>query len=111
MLAAAEDDEGGDEDEDEDEEMGVGVGVDVGVAVEELAAMTAAFCAGADGPGVALVEESLLPELPPLLEPLPALLALPSNTSKFAFTPFGTVTTQKAAPPAPSVLAPIIWLT
>ena len=35
----------------------------------------------------------------------------PSNTTKFAFAPGGTVTTQKLAPPTPSVLVPSISFT
>ena len=40
----------------------------------------------------------------------PAPLIGPSKTTKLAVTPLGTVTTQKFAPPAPSVLLPTISL-
>jgi len=40
----------------------------------------------------------------------PAPFKEPSNTTKFAVVPLGTVTTQKFAPPAPSVLLPTISL-
>ena len=46
-----------------------------------------------------------LPLLPPLFPPDS------SKISKFALTPLGTVTTQKAAPPAPSAWPPTIWFT
>ena len=102
VLAAAEVEEG----------AGVDVEVDAGVdiVVEELTATTAAFCTGADGPAEELAGGPSLLELL-LLELLPALLALPSKTSKYALTPFGTVTTQNVAPPAPTELDPTIWLT
>lgn len=53
---------------------------------------------------VEVLEELLLEELlEGLLELLPLLPA--SKTTMFAFLPLGTVTTQKAAPPAPSALS------
>lgn len=49
-------------------------------------------------------DDPSLPPPPPLLPPL-------SNTTIWAFSPLGTVTTQNAAPPAPSSVLPIISLT
>lgn len=61
------------------------------------------------GDGELLEAFALLDELPPEL--LPAPLKPPSNTTKLALLPLGTVTTQKLAPPAPSVLVPVISFT
>lgn len=63
--------------------------------------------------------DELVPAPPPLLVllvllplPLPLLLSPPAvKTTKFAVDPFGTVTTQKAPPPAPSLAEPTISLT
>jgi hypothetical protein len=54
---------------------------------------------------LAEAEDQELPADPELLP------AEPSKTSKFAVAPGGTVTTQKAPPPAPSVLLPTISFT
>ena len=71
--------------------VGVGVGVDVGVGDALL-----------DGAAEELEEpEPPEPEEPPL----------PPVTTKFALTPCGTVTTQKLAPPAPSLCWPTSSLT
>ena len=104
------------------EELGAadGVGVGVGLGVEDTAALVGAattccwICtelttgaeeeAGADGGADAEAEDPPPP-------PLPAPESGPWKTTKLALTPCGTVTTQKAAPPAPSVFAPTISFT
>ena len=58
--------------------------------------------------GAAEDEGELLCCPEPQLELLPPE---PWKTSKFAVAPLGTVTTQKAPPPAPSVLLPTISFT
>lgn len=92
-----------------DDDNGEGVGEDVD---ELLPTATCCFCA-IEGAAAKLTEETgELLDSPDLPEPesSPALLRPPSNTTKFALTPSGTVTTQKLAPPAPSLLLPTISL-
>ena len=73
-----------------------------------------------DGAGEEELEDGLGSSLPPSfgfssllpfpLSPEPPLLPA-SKTTIVAWVPLGTVTTQKAAPPAPSVPLPVISLT
>ena len=91
VLEGADDEDGGVEEEDAADELGLG--------------FTTAFSL-ATGEGAGLLAEELA-----TAELLPAPLKPPSKTTKFALTPLDTVTTQKLAPPAPSVVAPTISLT
>ena len=80
--------------------VAVGVGVDVGVGDgdgegEELGVSLGCLLSCSGGP--------------PDPDPLP--FSPPSKTTKLAVAPLGTVTTQNAAPPAPSELQPSIWFT
>ena len=88
-----------------------GEGVDEGVD-ELLPTATCCFCATEGAAAILTDETGELLDLSDLSEPEspPALLRPPSNITKFALTPSGTVTTQKLAPPAPSLLLPTISL-
>ncbi|CAF9904645.1 MAG: hypothetical protein HETSPECPRED_004745 [Heterodermia speciosa] len=95
-----------------EEDRGVGVGVGsgmgfgVGVGVGEADGVELEMGSGmSELPGTCATECGAPPET--LSEPL----IPPSKTTKLAVAPFGTVTTQKFAPPAPSVLLPSISLT
>lgn len=79
-----------------------GVVVD-GVGLGVLLALLALLVLEVEG--TAMDDDELEPPEPP--EPLPPF----SNTTTWAFSPLGTVTTQKLAPPAPGFLPPIISLT
>lgn len=91
----------------------VGVGVGVGVSVGEGVGVSVR--AGVDD-GVLLrggagAEEDDFGESDLLLLPSTGPFFPDSNTTKLALEPFGTVTTQKVAPPTPMVAAPSISLT
>lgn len=109
------------EDEDgieDDERVGVGVAVGIGVGVGVGVAVGVGVGEGVGvGVGMGVGDGELLgardgetadcgAPSEPLIEPL----VPPSKTTKFAVDPFGTVTTQKFAPPAPSVFLPSISL-
>lgn len=81
--------------------VGVGVGVGVGAGVDE-----GVLLGGGGG-----AEENDFGESDLMLFPLSGPFFPPSNTTKLALEPLGTVTTQKAAPPTPMVAPPSISLT
>ena len=83
------------------EGVGEGIGVGVGAGVDESVLL------GGGGGG----EVDDFGESDMLFCPSPGPFFPPSNTTKLALEPFGTVTTQKVAPPTPMVAAPSISLT
>lgn len=114
-----------------DEELGAGVVVVVLIGVVVVRRVDVGVNVGIDldvGPGVvvgvsASVDEGVLlgrggeakgddfGESDLELFPLSGPFFPPSKTTKLALEPLGTVTTQKAAPPTPTVAAPSISLT
>lgn len=90
---------------------GVGVGVGLGVGVEFGVELGDAELLSGSGGGAAELECGVFGDCGAPPAPLAPPLIPPSNTTKLAVAPFGTVTTQKFAPPAPSVLVPSISLT
>lgn len=81
--------------------VGASVGVSVGTGVDEGVLL-------GDGGGA---KEGDFGGSDLLFFPSPGPFFPPSKTTKLALDPFGTVTTQKAAPPTPMVAAPSISLT
>ena len=94
--------------------VGVGVGVGVGGGVGVGVGVGSGVGVGFElevGSGAGELPSTCATDCGAPPEPLSESLMPPSKTTKLAVAPFGTVTTQKLAPPAPSVLLPSISLT
>ena len=117
------DDDGGNEEDDNDtKDDGVGVGVSVSVGVGVGVGVGVADDGDGDGDGELLGDWDGAGELEAGAlgeeagsgigsDSLSESLVPPSKTTKLAFDPSGTVTTQKLAPPTPSLPPPSTSLT